>query len=306
MKKKEKQNVEEQNAEKQAVEGQAVKGQTVEGQVVEGQTAKGQIVEKRNELRTVSEEAIVETAEAMPKATRETSEASEEASEMAEAMPKATEEISDAAKMRSEVAVETSEAVMKTSEVAEKMPKTAEEMSDAAEEMLEAAEETLEAAEAMPEASKEASEAVKKTTIAAAADHQPEKQRDLQLKSVMETCDAFCKRNNMGETERANLFTILQTIADELSGSSLSDETLQKIAHALSYERDVAQAEIRGRNMRIEQLLAQQQATSQIHQLAMTAPSPSRPTPPYSRIGGLSAADRQTIWERGKEKRIRH
>ena len=183
---------------------------------------------------------------------------------------------------------------------------TAEEMPDAAEEMLEAAEETSETAEAMPEASKEASEAVKKTTIAAAVDCQPEKKRGLQLKSAMETCDAFCKRNNMGETERANLFNILQTITDELSGSSLSDETLQKIAHALSYERDVAQAEIRGRNMRIEQLLAQQQATSQIHQLAMTAPSPSRPTPPYSRIGGLSAADRQTIWERGKEKRVRH
>ena len=289
MKKKEMQNVEEQNAERLAVEGQAVGGQTV----------KGQAVEKRNGLRAVSEEAIIETAEtfteagetiteaaetitetaeAMPKATRETSEASEEASEMAEAMPKATEEVSDAAKMRSEASEKASEAVKKAPE----------------------------AAEAMPEASKEASEAVKKASGATAADHQPEKQRDLHLKSVMETCDAFCKRNNMGETERANLFTILQTIADELSGSSLSDETLQKIAHALSYERDVAQAEIRGRNMRIEQLLAQQQATSQIHQLAMTAPSPSRPTPPYSRIGGLSAADRQTIWERGKEKRVRH
>ena len=275
MKKKEKQ-----NAEKQAVEGQ-----TVEKHAAEGQAVERHVVEKQNGLRASSEEAITgtaetfteaaetitETAEAMPKATRETSEASEEASEMAEAMPKATEEVSDAAKMRSEVAVETSEA-----------------------------------AEAMPESSKEASEAVKKASGATAADHQPEKQRDLQLKSVMETCDAFCKRNNMGETERAKLFTILQTIADELSGSSLSDKTLQKIAHALSYERDVAQAEIRGRNMRIEQLLAQQQATSQIHQLAMTAPSPARPTPPYSRIGGLSAADRQTIWERGKEKRVRH
>ena len=125
--------------------------------------------------------------------------------------------------------------------------------------------------------------------------------------SVMrEACNSFCGRNGIDEKDRDQLITTLQSIADELTGSTVSDETLQKLAHALSYERDIAQAEIRGRNTRIEQLLVQQQSTSEIHQLAMTSPAPSRPAPPYSRIGGLSAADRQTIWERGKEKRVRH
>ena len=125
--------------------------------------------------------------------------------------------------------------------------------------------------------------------------------------SVMrKACNSFCGRNGIDEKDRDQLITTLQSIADELTGSTVSDETLQKLARALSYERDIAQAEIQGRNTRIEQLLAQQQSTSQIHQLAMTSPAPSRPAPPYSRIGGLSAADRQTIWERGKEKRVRH
>ncbi len=127
-----------------------------------------------------------------------------------------------------------------------------------------------------------------------------------QKQSWQKACDAFCTQHNVPDSDRQNLLTTLQTIADELTASSPSDTTLQTIIRAITYDRDVAQAEIRGRNARIEQILAQQQTSSQIHQLGSTNPAPSRPVLPYSLIGGLTAADRQTIWERGKEKRIRH
>ena len=127
-----------------------------------------------------------------------------------------------------------------------------------------------------------------------------------QKQSWQKACDAFCTQHNVLDSDRQNLLTTLQTIADELTASSPSDTTLQTIIRAITYDRDVAQAEIRGRNARIEQILAQQQTSSQIHQLGSTNPAPSRPALPYSLIGGLTAADRQTIWERGKENRIRH
>lgn len=127
-----------------------------------------------------------------------------------------------------------------------------------------------------------------------------------QKQSWQKACNAFCTQHNVPDSDRQNLLTTLQTIADELTASSPSDTTLQTIIRAITYDRDVAQAEIRGRNARIEQILAQQQTSSQIHQLGSTNPAPSRPVLPYSLIGGLTAADRQTIWERGKEKRIRH
>ena len=127
-----------------------------------------------------------------------------------------------------------------------------------------------------------------------------------QKQSWQKACDAFCTQHNVLDSDRQNLLTTLQTIADELTASSPSDTTLQTIIRAITYDRDVAQAEIRGRNARIEQILTQQQPSSQIHQLGSTNPAPSRPALPYSLIGGLTAADRQTIWERGKEKRIRH
>ena len=127
-----------------------------------------------------------------------------------------------------------------------------------------------------------------------------------QKQSWQKACDVFCTQHNVPDSDRQNLLSTLQTIADELTASSPSDTTLQTIIRAITYDRDVVQAEIRGRNARIEQILAQQQPSSQIHQLGSTNPAPSRPALPYSLIGGLTAADRQTIWERGKEKRIRH
>ena len=81
----------------------------------------------------------------------------------------------------------------------------------------------------------------------------------------------------------------------------------ESVLNALHYDRDVAQAgidgEVRGRNTRIEELFEQRRKVADIHVLNGAAASVS-PTPPPNILGGLTAADRQTIWERGNEKRV--
>ena len=99
----------------------------------------------------------------------------------------------------------------------------------------------------------------------------------------------------------------LDLILTQLTNNALTTETLQMVLHALHYDHDVAQAgidgEVKGRNARIEELFEQKRKTADIHMLGgAIAHTPS--TLPTDIIGGLSAADRQTIWERGNEKRV--
>ena len=99
----------------------------------------------------------------------------------------------------------------------------------------------------------------------------------------------------------------LDLILTQLTNNALTAETLQMVLHALHYDHDVAQAgidgEVKGRNARIEELFEQKRKTADIHMLGgAIAHTPS--TLPTDIIGGLSAADRQTIWERGNEKRV--
>jgi outer membrane biosynthesis protein TonB len=99
----------------------------------------------------------------------------------------------------------------------------------------------------------------------------------------------------------------LDLILTQLTNNALTAETLQMVLHALHYDHDVAQAgidgEVKGRNARIEELFEQKRKTADIHMLG-GAISHTPSTLPTDIIGGLSAADRQTIWERGNEKRV--
>ena len=99
----------------------------------------------------------------------------------------------------------------------------------------------------------------------------------------------------------------LDQLICQLSQRSLTADNLKSVLNALHYDRDVAQAgidgEVRGRNTRIEELFEQRRKVADIHVLNGAAASVS-PTPPPNILGGLTAADRQTIWERGNEKRV--
>ena len=102
---------------------------------------------------------------------------------------------------------------------------------------------------------------------------------------------------------------IIKVVAAEIKTGILSQTTISQMLKALHHDRDVAAAvhegEIKGRNTRIEEYLVRRKKAEGIHQPSSTAHT-LQPNLPYSRIGGLSAADRQTIWERGNEKRVKY
>lgn len=129
------------------------------------------------------------------------------------------------------------------------------------------------------------------------------------LPSPQEMVDRLAASRHYTDNERQAMSTLLATLLDETSKGEIGETTLQILAHAVNYERDMQQAaregEIKGRNMKIEEYLIERKSAEEVRQLGSTA-APSRPVPPASVIGGLSAADRMSIWERGHEKRVCH
>ena len=117
------------------------------------------------------------------------------------------------------------------------------------------------------------------------------------------------KESQLEPTERMAVGDLLNHLLHALGDGKLDKASLQLLRRAINYDRDMAQAaregEVKGRNARIEEFLKQHRPASEIHQLGGTATVAS-PAPPHHVIGGLSAADRSTIWERGHEKRVRH
>lgn len=111
------------------------------------------------------------------------------------------------------------------------------------------------------------------------------------------------------EREKTGVASLLKTVFEEYDKGAFSEQTLRSLRQAINYERDVQdafrQGEIKGRNYRIEEYLIEHRNAEEVRQLGSSS-APSRPTPPASVIGGLSAADRKSIWERGNERRVCH
>ena len=130
------------------------------------------------------------------------------------------------------------------------------------------------------------------------------------MKSIVEhIANSLDADNQLNQSEKTEATELLTQFVKAVAGGSLDTPSLQWLHNALHYERDLAQAahdgEVRGRNARIDELFQQHKQSTDIHHLGSTAHVSRPPLPPHI-IGGLSAADRQTIWERGREKRVRH
>ncbi len=114
---------------------------------------------------------------------------------------------------------------------------------------------------------------------------------------------------SLSESDQEAVGQWLDQLVIQLNQHSLTADSLQAVLHAIHYDRDVAQAgidgEVRGRNTRIEDMFEQRRKTADIHVLGGAA-QPTSPTLPPHILGGLSAADRQTIWERGNERRVKN
>ena len=114
---------------------------------------------------------------------------------------------------------------------------------------------------------------------------------------------------NISSEDREAMKQLLTTVTDEITRGALSARTLECLSHALHYERDIALAahegEVRGRNAKIEEFLIERRSDADMHQV-QTSIGQQPSAPPYHIMGGLTAADRLSIWERGRERRMRH
>ena len=147
-------------------------------------------------------------------------------------------------------------------------------------------------------------EAIAKGTVAEEVDPEPSATPD--IITDFRQSETF---TSLSESDQEAVGQWLDQLVIQLNQHSLTAYSLQAVLHAIHYDRDVAQAgidgEVRGRNTRIEDMFEQRRKAADIHVLG-GATQPTSPTLPPHILGGLSAADRQTIWERGNERRVKN
>ena len=111
-----------------------------------------------------------------------------------------------------------------------------------------------------------------------------------------------------GKEHADSIGDLARHLAEELISGQLSEESIDMLRRSVRYDQDVAdarrQGEIKGRNERIDEYMIERRKASEIHDLG-TSTHHNKLTTPRHIIGGLSAADRTSIWERGNEKRIK-
>ena len=121
-----------------------------------------------------------------------------------------------------------------------------------------------------------------------------------------EVCQSIVSQPGMEEGEAQSISKFVLSLVSDLEKGKIGNRNIKSLLRMLHYDRDVAQAdrdgEIRGRNARIEELLSERSRLGNIH-MPVGSHQSLRPAPPSDVIGGLAAADRKNIWERGNEKR---
>ena len=110
----------------------------------------------------------------------------------------------------------------------------------------------------------------------------------------------------MDDADIQAITRLATSLLEDIEKGKLRKDTVKALLQSLHYDRDIAAAnkegEIKGRNTKIEELMAERERTANIH-MPTGAHTSLRVSPPPHVIGGLAAADRRTIWERGNEKR---
>ena len=114
------------------------------------------------------------------------------------------------------------------------------------------------------------------------------------------------RAEDISEEDYLAAATLVSAIERELAAGAISGETLALLLKSVAYDRAIVTArhdgEVAGRNQRIDEYLQERRSEKSLPDLGRSPVNP-HPTLPFTVIGGLSAADRKTIWERGNEKR---
>ena len=122
-------------------------------------------------------------------------------------------------------------------------------------------------------------------------------------------CAALKGNEGINESEIGSITQFLHSMISDINAGEMSKETIDTLLLAFRHDTDVENAlregEVKGRNAKIDEWKEQRRGMVGVHQLGNAA-SGGMAHVPQARLGGLCAADRQTIWERGKEKRVRY
>lgn len=122
-----------------------------------------------------------------------------------------------------------------------------------------------------------------------------------------ESCDA-ADSGSLPTTGDERIDAVLLQMAQDQAAGAWSEATITLLRRALNYDADVAKArhegEVAGRNVRIREFLIERREPEGIYNLSGSGSALAHDVP-TERLGGLAAAERPNIWQRGGERRRR-
>lgn len=123
--------------------------------------------------------------------------------------------------------------------------------------------------------------------------------------------DSCCPADDRGclpTTGDERIDAVLLQMAQDQAAGAWSEATITLLRRALNYDADVAKArhegEVAGRNVRIREFLIERREPEGIYNLSGGGSALAHDVP-AERLGGLAAAERPNIWQRGGERRRR-
>ena len=123
-----------------------------------------------------------------------------------------------------------------------------------------------------------------------------------------ERCSPAVGSGSLPTTGDEHIDAVLLQMAEEQAAGAWSEATIALLRRALNYDADVAKArhegEVAGRNVRIREFLIERREPEGIYNLSGGGSALAHDVP-AERLGGLAAAERPSIWQRGGERRER-
>ena len=123
-----------------------------------------------------------------------------------------------------------------------------------------------------------------------------------------ERCSPAVGSGSLPTSGDERIDAVLLQMAQEREAGAWSEATITLLRRALNYDNDVAKArhegEVAGRNVRIREFLIERREPEGIYNLSGGGSALAHDVP-AERLGGLAAAERPNIWQRGGERRER-
>ena len=123
-----------------------------------------------------------------------------------------------------------------------------------------------------------------------------------------ERCSPAVGSGSLPTSGDERIDAVLLQMAQEQEAGAWSEATIALLRRALNYDNDVAKArqegEVAGRNVRIREFLIERREPEGIYNLSGGGSTLAHDVP-AERLGGLAAAERPNIWQRGGERRER-